>query len=130
MTINTPAQALNERFAVIYATHQDRVTAYIRPQVRHGDTHLADDLAADTFYRAWLSLHQCSATTDSQTFSWLATIARHTVADHYRLARNLREVPADTGDWTYANRDLDATAAGYYTPAATGFRTAQLGGGR
>ncbi|TKA11770.1 RNA polymerase sigma factor [Actinacidiphila oryziradicis] len=125
----TPAQALNERFASIYATHQARIAEVVRSRVFNGDRDLADDLTAETFVQVWLSLHKCNATTDGRLFSWMATIARRTVADHYRKASNTREIPADTGDWQYANRDLE-TAGGYYTPAATGFRTARLGGGR
>lgn len=115
----TPAQALNERFTRVYARYQARIAAYVQPQVRGNDHDLADDLTAEAFTRAWLSFHQCQAVTDQQLFAWLATIARHVVIDHYRIARNTREVPADTGHWAYANRDLVATDNGTYK-AVTG----------
>jgi DNA-directed RNA polymerase specialized sigma24 family protein len=118
----TPAQQLNERFAAIYAQFQPRITNLVRHEVRGGNHHLAEDLTADTFYRAWLDLHKCRADTDGQMYNWLATLARRTVGQHYRLKKNTAEITADTGSWQFANRSMDP-AAGYFTPAATGFRT-------
>lgn len=126
----TPTQQLSERFATIYATHQATITAYLVAQVRSGDRHLAEDLASETFTRAWVSLHQVRGQDDTQLLRWLRTIARHAAIDHYRRARNTREVPTDTGHWSYTNREMEPAAGGYYTPAATGFRTAQFGGAR
>lgn len=125
----TPAQQLNERFTTIYAQFQPRITRLVLREVRGGNTHLAEDLTADAFYRAWLDLHKCKATTDGQMYNWLATLARRTVTEHYRWKKNTAEVPADTGTWQYDNREMNP-GAGYYTPAATGFRTAALGGGQ
>lgn len=125
----SPSRQLNERFTALYATNQARITALVRREVRGGDQHLAEDLTADAFFRAWLDLHKCRATTDAQTFAWLAVIARRTVGQHYRVKKNSIEVPTDTGHWSIANREMEA-AAGYYTPAVTGFRTAQVGGAR
>ncbi|MGW0933638.1 RNA polymerase sigma factor [Streptomyces sp. NPDC002666] len=128
-TAMTPAQQLNERFATIYATHQPRITQLILREVRGGNTHLAEDLTADAFYRAWLDLHKCQADTDAQMYGWLSTLARRTVLAHYRAKKNTAEVPADTGSWQYANREMNSGPAGTYTPAATGFRTAALANG-
>ncbi|MFF9688966.1 RNA polymerase sigma factor [Streptomyces sp. NPDC014623] len=123
-----PAQQLNERFATIYAQFQPRIVSLVQREVRGGNTHLAEDLAADAFYRAWLDLHKCQATTDAQTYSWLATLARRTVIAHYRAKKNTAEIPADTGSWQYANREMGSGPAGTYIPAVTGFRTAALTG--
>jgi DNA-directed RNA polymerase specialized sigma24 family protein len=127
----TPAQQLNERFTAIYTQHQPRIARLVQAEVRDGNHHLAEDLTADAFYRAWLDLHKCRATSDGQMYSWLATLARRTVTEHYRLKKSTAETPTDLGHWQYANRDLEP-GAGYYTPAATGFRTAiiQAGGTR
>ncbi|MET8658174.1 RNA polymerase sigma factor [Streptomyces griseus] len=125
----TPAQQLNERFATIYTQFQPRITRLVRNEVRGGNHHLAEDLTADAFYRAWLDLHKCTATTDAQLYSWLATLARRTVTAHYRTKKNTAEQPADLGDWKYANQAMDQ-AGGCYTPAATGFRTAPSGSRR
>ncbi|MEH0578968.1 sigma factor [Streptomyces sp. B21-108] len=124
----TPAQQLNERFTAIYTQHQARITRLVQHEVRDGNHALAEDLTADAFYRAWLDLHKCKATTDGQVYNWLATLARRTVGQYYRVKKNLVEVPTDTGDWQYDNREMQP-ATGYYTPAATGFRTASISGG-
>lgn len=126
----TPAQQLNEQFEDIYRTHHARLAGVVRREVRHGDLRIADDLTADAFMQAWLNLHKCRATSDAQVFAWLATIARRTVGQHYRAKKNTCEVPADTGHWSYANKAMETGPAGCYTPAATGFRTVQIGGTR
>jgi DNA-directed RNA polymerase specialized sigma24 family protein len=127
----TPAQQLNERFTAIYAHFQPHITRLVLREVRDGNTHLAEDLTADAFYRAWLDLHKCHATTDGQMYNWLAALARRTVGQHYRTKKNTAEVPADTGHWSFSNREMEP-GAGYYTPAANGFRTAAIetGGAR
>ncbi|HEY9414228.1 MAG TPA: sigma factor [Pseudonocardia sp.] len=124
----TPAQQLNERFTAVYTQFQPRIARLVLGQVRDGNHALAEDLTADAFYRAWIDLHKCKATSDGQMYSWLATLARRTVTEHYRWKKNTAEIPADTGHWTFANREMEPSA-GYYTPAPTGFRTAVLADG-
>lgn len=121
----TPAQQLNERFTAIYTQFQPRITRLVQHEVRGGNLALAEDLTADAFFRAWLDLHKCRATTDAQMYGWLAALARRTVMAHYRTKKNTAETPTDTGSWQYANREMEP-GAGYYTPAATGFRTATI----
>lgn len=121
----TPAQQLNERFTTIYTQFQPAITRLVQREVRGGNQHLAEDLTADAFYRAWLDLHKCRAETDGQMYNWLASLARRTVGQYYRVKRNTAETPVDTGTWQYADREMNA-ASGYYTPAATGFRTAAI----
>lgn len=126
----TEAQQLRERFTEMYAAYLPRITALVDSRIfNQADKHLTDDLTAEAFTRIWLSLHKCEATTDAGLFSWCARIAYCTVVDHFRVKRNTMERPVDLGEWQYANREMDS-AAGYYTPAATGFRTAQLATGR
>lgn len=117
----TPAQQLNERFARIYTLYLARVTAYLTTQVRRHDLDLTEDLAAETFTRAWVSLHQVHGTDDTKLFRWLRTIASRVAIDHYRLARNTREVPADTGHWTFANRALAPATGGTLKPLGTDY---------
>lgn len=107
----TPSQQLNARFTAIYRTHQPRITALVLSQVRGSDYHLAEDLTAAAFYRAWLDLHQCRATTDIGMYAWLARIARHTVGQHYRIARNTREAATDLNHWTHSNRAMAPSGA-------------------
>ncbi|MGW1000763.1 RNA polymerase sigma factor [Streptomyces sp. NPDC002520] len=115
----TPAEQLNERFAAIYARHQPRIARLVAREVRLGALDLAEDLTADTFFRAWLDLHKCRATTDAQMYGWLATIARRTVTEHYRWKKNTSEVPTDTGHWRFTNREL-APAGAYTVPVRPG----------
>lgn len=122
----TPSQQLNERFATIYAQFQPRIIRLVQREVRGGNIHLAEDLTADAFYRAWLDLHKCQAESDGQMYNWLAALARNTVSRHYRVKKNTAEVPADTGHWSFANREMENGPAGTYTPASTGFRTATI----
>ena len=126
----TPAEQHSERFTAISTQHQARIARLVRSQVRLGATDLAEDLTADTFAAAWVALHQCKATTDAQVYGWLAAIARRRVADHYRLARNTRETPVDTGHWSFANSNLSPASSGALEPVRTGFRTAAVGGAR
>lgn len=121
----TPAEQLNERFTAIYTQFQPRITRLVLNEVRGGNLALAEDLTADAFYRAWLDLHKCKAQSDGQMYNWLATLARRTIGQYYRTKKNTAEVPVDTGTWQYTNRQMDP-AAGYYTPAPTGFRTAAI----
>ena len=125
----TPAEQLNERFTAIYTQFQPHITRLVLREVRDGNLALAEDLTADAFYRAWLDLHKCTARSDGQLYNWLATLARRTVTAHYRTKKNTAEQPTDLGHYSFANREMES-GGGYYTPAATGFRTADLGGAR
>lgn len=116
MPAGTPAQQLNQRFTTIYATYRGRITSYLATQVRKDDLHLLDDLASETFIRAWRALPQLAEQDNAKLFSWLRTIANHATIDHYRLARNTREIPADIGHWTYTNRALVPAAGGTLKP--------------
>lgn len=120
----TPTQQLNARFTSIYAIHQRRIAALVLHEVRGNDHHLAEDLTSVTFFRAWLDLHKCRATTDTGVYAWLAQIARRTVGQHYRLARNTRETAVDLTHYAYADREFTAGAAGTLQAVRTGRREA------
>ncbi|MDX2799881.1 sigma factor [Streptomyces scabiei] len=125
----TPAQQLNERFTAIYTQFQPHITRLVLHEVRDGNLALAEDLTADAFYRAWLDLHKCTARSDGQMYSWLATLARRTVTAHYRTKKST-EVPVDVSHWSFANSNLTPAASGAYEPIRTGFATARIGGTR
>jgi RNA polymerase sigma factor (sigma-70 family) len=130
MPAGTPAITPEDRFSALYATYLPRVAAFIAPQTRGNDPHLVEDLTSETFIRAWRALPQLQQDDDSRLFSWLATIARRAVTDHYRVARNQRETAVDTGHWSFANSNLTPAASGAYEPVRSGFRTATIGGAR
>lgn len=121
----TPAEQLNERFTAVYAQYLPMVRATISGRLDTSDKHLVDDLAQNTF----LAFYRCLGRLDTgRDFGGLLRVmARQSISHHYRLMRNTRERPADTGHYTYANRDMES-GTGYYTPAPTGFRTVTLGG--
>ena len=74
-----------EEVARLYERYHSRVFAYVYARVR--DPQLAEDLAADTFVQALANMHTLR---DPQAcLGWLLSIARNTVAAHYR--RRTRE---------------------------------------
>jgi RNA polymerase sigma-70 factor (ECF subfamily) len=78
------------------AYHADLPRLYNFFRYRVGDSHVAEDLTAETFTRAWRDRHRYRY--DLAAFStWLFTIARQVVADYFRKPH--LEVPlADAGD--------------------------------
>lgn len=118
----TPAEQLNERFTAAYTQYLTMVRATISGRLDASDKHLVDDLAQNTFLAFYRYLHRLD---DSRDFGGLLRVmARQSISHHFRLMRNTREQPVDVGSWQYADREMGDTGAGYYTPAATGFRTA------
>lgn len=118
----TPAEQLNERFTATYTQYLPMVRATIHRRLDDSDKHLVDDLAQNTFLAFYRYLARLD---DSRDFGGLLRVmARQSVSHHFRVMRNSHERPSDLGHWTFANREMAATGAGYYTPAATGFRTA------
>lgn len=68
----------------IYLEYYDRVLAYVRGKV--SDAHEAEDLVSAVF----LKIHQKIHTFDPEKASlstWIYTVARNTVTDHYRTHR-------------------------------------------
>ncbi|MFF3851252.1 sigma-70 family RNA polymerase sigma factor [Streptomyces sp. NPDC002328] len=80
----------------VRALHGDvlRYVAYLS-----GDPQTADDLAQDTFVRAFDSLPRFEGRSSART--WLLSIARRAVADSFRRTA-ARPRPADTHDWQTA----------------------------
>ena len=119
----TPAEQLNERFTTTYTRYLPMVRATIAVRLDASDKHLVDDLAQNTFLAFYRYLDRLD---DGRDFGGLLRVmARQSIGKHFGVMRNTREKPADTGHWTFANREMEP-GAGYYTPAATGFRTAAL----
>ena len=64
---------------------------YSRLYLETGDPHLSEDLAQETYLRAFRSIHQV---TDPKGFrSWLLTIAQTAAIDSFRKATALRRLP-------------------------------------
>ena len=68
----------------LYLTYHDKVSAYIRGKVEN--YHDAEDLTAQVFEKAYSKLDTFDETKASLS-TWIYTIARNTVTDHFRTRR-------------------------------------------
>jgi RNA polymerase sigma-70 factor (ECF subfamily) len=74
----------NMDFETVYQTELPRIYNFFRYRV--GDDHIAEDLTAETFEKAWK--HRRGYRDDLASFStWLFIIARRLAADHFRKRR-------------------------------------------
>lgn len=81
-------QGDREAFVHLYESYVDAVHSYIQFKVR--DRHLAEDLTADVFLRAWRNIDRYRW--QGVDFgAWLIVIARNRIADHFKSARVRRE---------------------------------------
>jgi DNA-directed RNA polymerase specialized sigma24 family protein len=117
----------DELFTAVYREYAPMVRRVVAANLNDGHRDLADDLMQETFLRIWRQGVQLDQIRSLSGFLRLAS--RRTVLDHYKVKRNKAETPADAGHWSFTNREMDP-AGGCYTPAATGFRTARIGGAR
>ena len=85
-----------EAFGLLYDHYQPQVYRFL--YYRLGSTHLAEDLTADTFFRALRSMS--SFRWQGKDFgAWLMTIARNLTMDHYKAGRTrLESTTEDIGD--------------------------------
>jgi RNA polymerase sigma-70 factor (ECF subfamily) len=82
-------------FARLYDLYHGPVFAYVLHRVGNG--HLAEDLVADVFLRAFRALPSYSWQ-GRDLGAWLVTIARNRVADHYKSGRYKFEIPGVDAD--------------------------------
>lgn len=130
MPAGTPATcptSTDDLFTAAYREYAPMVRRIVLANLNDGHKHLAEDLMQETFLRIYRQRVQLDQVRSLPAFLGLAS--RRTVLDHYKVKRNKAETPTDTGDWSVSNRTMEATG-GCYTPAATGFRTARVGGAR
>jgi len=78
-----------EAFAELYEQFMPRVFSYICYRV--GDVYLAEDLTSDVFLKA-LEGFSCYRSDRASFSTWLLSIARHTVIDHYRVSDKRRTI--------------------------------------
>lgn len=74
--------------AALVKTHQGQIRAFLRRLTRNAA--LADDLAQDTFLRAFQSMDQVKD--DTKTKSWLFQIAYRIFLDHFRKNKRRQEL--------------------------------------
>ncbi|PHS76200.1 MAG: RNA polymerase subunit sigma-70 [Robiginitomaculum sp.] len=87
--------------AALVKTHQGQIRAFLRRLTRNSA--LADDLAQDTFLRAFQSMGQVKD--DTKTKSWLFQIAYRIFLDHIRKHKRRQELadanmPPDDGTFS------------------------------
>jgi DNA-directed RNA polymerase specialized sigma24 family protein len=91
----------SSRLTRLFELHHDHLVRALRARLGRYDWHLAEDIAGETWARAVRSISKCRAA-DDQAFGWLMSLANAATVDHYRLARNTRELATDfTGPRAY-----------------------------
>jgi RNA polymerase sigma factor (sigma-70 family) len=79
-------------FAELYQQYLPKVYRYISYRIT--DTHLAEDLTSTVFEKALTKFKSYSS--EKANFStWIFTIARNTLIDHYRVSHKAQTVPLD-----------------------------------
>ena len=105
-----------EEFAELVRRHQSHVFAILYRYER--DHHRLEDLAQDTFFKAWRSLGQFDGRAPFQ--HWLSKIAVHAALDHLRKQKRSQkeigfpELGEDALDWLHNDTrqsDLDVSQA-------------------
>ncbi|WP_416901283.1 sigma-70 family RNA polymerase sigma factor [Micromonospora echinospora] len=81
-----------DAFADLYRDNRDLVVGYLLARVGPSRRALAEDLASDTFYRAWRNLHRYTEPR-KRIASWLNTIAHRLLLDHMKNHRFRSEIP-------------------------------------
>ncbi len=76
-----------DAFGVLFERHHPMVQTYLRRRVRCAA--LAEDIASETFARAFRGLHGFAR---GNFEAWLTQIARNIMRDHFGSAAHLREV--------------------------------------
>jgi DNA-directed RNA polymerase specialized sigma24 family protein len=131
MPAGTPATCpttTDDLFTAAYTQYRPMVRRVILGKLGRRDHDLADDLTQNVFLELFRIRNRTDMARDLGGL--LHVMARQSVGHWYRVMRNTREVPADTGHWSFANRNLTPAASGTYDVVNTGFRTARIGGAR
>jgi RNA polymerase sigma-70 factor (ECF subfamily) len=81
-----------ETFAELYEQYMPRVFRYISYRVN--DVHLAEDLTSGVFLKALQGFNQYRSDKAS-FFTWLLSIARYMVIDHYRVSGKRQTIPLE-----------------------------------
>ncbi|GGL93359.1 RNA polymerase sigma factor [Micromonospora yangpuensis] len=99
-----------DAFGQLYQHHHNRVLGHVTARVGSHQRHLAEDITAETFLRAWKNLHQYTQPR-RPIIAWLHTIAHRLVLDHARARRNRPEHPAGLTDDYHATENHHTTSA-------------------
>jgi RNA polymerase sigma-70 factor (ECF subfamily) len=80
--------ANRDRLAELYGQHRRYTVSYIARRVEPQHSHAVEDLAQDTFVKAWPALHAVEVRDGSSYRRWLTAVARNRVLDYYRPGPN------------------------------------------
>ncbi len=86
------ASTSKDVFTELYEQYMPGVFQYISYRVN--DIHLAEDLTSDVFLKALKGFKQYRSDKAS-FFTWLLSIARHMVIDHYRVSGRRQTIPLE-----------------------------------
>lgn len=80
------AQAGDEQaFGQIYDIWANKVYRFIYIKVKDAPT--AEDITSEVFLKAWERIHQYRPQANAKFSTWLYTVARNTIIDHYRATK-------------------------------------------
>lgn len=94
-----------EAFSVIYDAYVDKIYKFIYFKVDSAD---AEDITELTFIKAWEKRKKYDPKKSSFS-SWLYTIARNTVIDHYRVSKPVAELDPTLSDDKRISNPKDRT---------------------
>ena len=101
------AQRDPSRFAELYESNFDRLYAYVARRVATRQD--AEDLTAEVFHEALRNLDRFEWR-GVPFASWLIGIAAHLLADGWRRAKRLQEVPADEQEEAWIHEKIEQRA--------------------
>lgn len=95
----------NEAFAALYDMYVDKIYKFIYYRTHHRET--AEDLTSVVFTKAFAKF--ASFETSARFSSWIFTIARNTVFDHYRTHKSASDIEEayDLADKTNITHDYE-----------------------
>ncbi|MEZ4210388.1 MAG: RNA polymerase sigma factor [Patescibacteria group bacterium] len=102
-----------QAFGQIYDIWATKVYRFIYIKVKDAPT--AEDITSEVFLKAWERIHQYRPQANAKFSTWLYTVARNTIIDHYRATKtteisfdDLPEIADLEGDEIYQEAtDLD-----------------------
>ncbi len=89
---NTARDRTTDAFAELYEEFLPKVLAFISYRV--ADTHIAEDLTSAVFEKAIIKFNTYDAK-KGKFATWLFSIARNTLTDHFRASSRCQTVPLD-----------------------------------
>jgi RNA polymerase sigma-70 factor, ECF subfamily len=82
--------------ADLFVAHRDDIYGYLHGMCHN--THISEDITAETFERAMRAMTRPDAKEHPTPLAWLRTIARNLLTDHWRRASRRLEVPMEVTD--------------------------------